>query len=134
MIDEAIFSRLSGFAGLTAKVSSRIYPVMLPQNPVYPAVTHFSIGGGETIHAMNSDPGVARAQWQVSAWGITVIDARDVMEQVRLALSRFRGTLNGTVIQDILADAPQERMPPELIDGVLVFQFIRDFTIWYIEG
>jgi hypothetical protein len=134
VIDEALFTRLSGFAGLSSLVGSRIYPVMLPQSPTYPAISHFSIGGGETVMAMGSDPGLVVAQWQFSAWGSKAKDARDAIEQVRLALQRFRGTVSGTVIQDILADGPMRREPPELVDGVLVFQFSRDFRIWYVEG
>ena len=44
-LEQALFTRLDGFAGLTSLVVSRIYPLILPQNPTLPAVTYQRIDG-----------------------------------------------------------------------------------------
>jgi hypothetical protein len=132
MIHEALFSRLSGYAGLTALVGARIYPRLLPQNPTYPAVTYDRISA-ERQSAMGSDSGLVSGRWQVSSWGKTYTDARDIAEQVRKALQRYRGTSSGTVIQDIFIESEND-LPPELVDGEAVFQIASDFIVWFVES
>jgi len=39
MIEHAIYSILSNDSGVTA-ITTRIYPIMLPQNAVYPAISY----------------------------------------------------------------------------------------------
>jgi hypothetical protein len=131
MIHEALYSRLSNFAGLGALVGTRIYPRMLPQDPAYPAVSWFKVSAPRES-AMGSDPGLVHARFQVSSWGLTLLNTRDTAEQVRLALQRYRGTLAGTVIQDIFIENEDE-IPAELVNGVLVFQIASDFVVHYIE-
>ena len=88
-IEETIFSRLSTFAGLIALVSTRIYPVIMPQGVTHPAVTYQLISGIREA-AMGSDPGMVRARFQFTAWASTHLAARNVIKQVRLALERYR--------------------------------------------
>ena len=38
-IEELIFTRLSGFGGLTALVGTRIFPNRMPQDVIFPAVS-----------------------------------------------------------------------------------------------
>lgn len=131
MIHDALYSRLSGFAGLTALVSTNIFPRQLPQNVAYPACTYFKVSGPRDS-TMGSDSGIVHARFQVSSWGSTVTSAQDVAEQVRKALQRFRGTLASVVIQDIFIENEDE-MPPDLVDGVLVFQIASDFMVHFVE-
>lgn len=89
MIEELLFTRLSTFAGLTALVSTRIYPVIMPQETVKPAVTYQLISSPREV-AMGSDPGLVKARFQLNAWATTALEARNVIKQVRLALERYR--------------------------------------------
>lgn len=131
MIHEALFARLSGYAGLTALVATRVYPRQLPQNPTYPAVTYERISA-DRQSAMGSDSGLVSGRWQVSSWGKTYTDARDAAEQVRKALQRYRGTLSGTVIQDIFIESEND-LPAELVDGETIYQIASDFIVWFVE-
>lgn len=98
-IEEAVFSRLSSFAGLTALVAARIYPVVLPQNPTYPAVTYQRISSVRAP-AMGTDTGLIATRFQLSTWSSGYAAAKAVKEQLRLATERWRGTVLGIVIQD----------------------------------
>lgn len=104
-IEASLFTRLSTHAGLSALVSTRVYPFHLPQNPTYPAVS-FTKVSSERISAMGSDTGVVRKRFQVSAWGQKngaksgVENVYDVAVQIRAALQRWSGTVGGVVIQD----------------------------------
>lgn len=128
MIEQAIYTRLGAFAGLTALVSTRIYPALLPQDPVYPAVTYTTISA-ERVSAMGADPGVARRRMQVSAWGATFTSASDVAEQVRAALQRHRGTADGTEILDIYVENTLDLYD----DLAKVHQVVTDLDVVYRE-
>lgn len=135
MIEEALFNRLSNFAGLVSLVSTRIYPQMMPQDPTYPAVTYSLISAPRET-AMGADPGIVEARFQLSSWGAgdtPVKDMRDTAEQVRKALERWRGTApDGTVILDTFVDN-QVDMPPELVNNIKVMHRATDFKIIYRE-
>lgn len=95
--ETTIFSRLSGFAGLSSLVSSRIYPNTLPQNPTLPALT-FRRVSTVPFSAMSNDTGVTRCRLQVDVWARKYSDLDAVGDQVRQALQRWRNTGAGTEV------------------------------------
>lgn len=102
----AVFDRLSNFAGLTALVSNRIFPNIIPPKKAMPAVTYQLITYQPTL-AMGSNAGVSRSRIQVSCFGrgsgsaSAYASAKGVRDQVVAALDRFRGTAGGVVVQAI---------------------------------
>lgn len=92
MVESTLYSRLTTFAGLVALVVKRVYPLIIPQGAAYPAVTYQRISTEPREVAMGGDPGIARARIQVTAWANTFDDAKDVGNQVRLALERWNPT------------------------------------------
>lgn len=135
MIQEAIFARLTAYAGLTSLVGTspaRIYYRILPQDPVYPAVTYAMVSAPRE-KAMGSDPGIVNARVQFDAWDNDPDSVRDVAEQIRKALERWRGvTAFSTTVQDTFIDNMQEP-GPELVDSQPVFRVITDVQIFYTE-
>ncbi len=127
-VEDAVFSRLTAFAGLTALIVSRIYPVRIPQNPTYPLASYQKISDVPE-HAMGADAGVRRARVQVSAWAPAYSDAKDVAVQVILALSRFRGTIAGITIQEIFFENEVD-LGFDL--DAQVHQIADDFTVCYV--
>lgn len=123
-----MYTRLAGFAGLLALVSTRIYPLMLPQNPIYPAVTYSRVSG-QRESAQQADTGVARVRFNVTAWAETYLAGKEVSEQARLALQRYRGTVSGVVIEDIFCLDGPDLFQAE----ARVFYFPRDFEVWFRE-
>lgn len=125
-VEVAVYARLSGFSGLTT-LTNRIRPVLAPQGDAYPLVV-YSVISDLPHPAMSRDAKPHRARVQVSSFAKKFDDMRAVDEQVRLALSRFRGTAGGVVVQDILEDTVQD-LYDDSGDGV--YQRARDFTIFY---
>ncbi len=104
LIEEALFSRLSGHVGMAALVDDRIYPQVLPQGVIFPAVTYAKTKG-ERVQAMGGNPGIARVTFRVAAWSEVYADAKNVSAQVRDALERWSGTEAGvTVLHSFLSD------------------------------
>lgn len=128
--EKAVNNILTNDAPVTGVVSSRIYPVKLPQDPTYPALTYFGVSA--LRHSvMGNDTGIVERRVQVSAWAETYPDAKDLVNKVRNALQRVRGTYNGVEVLDIFL----ENDGPEIWeDQVNVYQHISDFNVIYRES
>lgn len=97
-IETTLYTRLTGFAGLSALVAARIHPNLLPQNTPYPAISYRRVTA-ERPSAMGGDCGVVRGRFQFDVWAELYSDAVAVRAQLRLALQRWRN-IAGTVVQD----------------------------------
>ncbi len=136
-IDGAILGRLKAVSAITTIIGSganaRIYAEKLPQAPTLEAITFRQITG-ERIHAFGSDPGLVRARFQVDAWADTWEESRDLADAIRgngagNAFSRFRGTQDSTVVDDILLDNELATFQ----DQSGSYRTIQDYLIWYQE-
>ena len=132
-VENAVRSRLNGFAGLTSLVASRIHPLTLPQNVTYPAVSYSKVSV-ERVRAMGADPGLALARFQVSCWATTYAAVRDVGEQVRAALQRWRGTVEGVVIQESFFENEVDLFEPAVGEPTRgIYHRALDFTVIHEE-
>lgn len=112
-MEEAVYSRLSTFAGLTALVSTRIFPDRAPEGQVFPLVTFQRISTSRPS-AFGVDAGLAIVRIQVVGWATTKASALAIAKQLRAALRRWRGTVLGVVIQDSYLDAESARFDESL--------------------
>lgn len=89
-IGEVIYSKLTGYAGLSALVGSRVYPSQLPQRVTLPAITYFRV---TTTFVTTRDNGgrasLERPRIQFDCWGETRKQARAVAAELRYALATF---------------------------------------------
>lgn len=133
MIQDAIFARLSNVSALTALVPvARIKFRLLDQDTAYPAIRYFKVSEQRDA-AMGSDSGVVRARFQFDVLDTDIDSIRDVQEQLRQALERYRGTFTVGVTKqwfDTFIDNQLEP-EPELVDAVAVFKGVTDVLIDY---
>lgn len=94
VIETALYNYLSSYAGLSALVSSRIYPLVMPQTPTLPVVVYQQVSGPR-VHAMGNDPGIMDARYQFACWASAHDDAAAVAQQIRLAFENYSGTMGG---------------------------------------
>ena len=88
----------------------------------------------EVVHAFGTDSGLVEERWQVSAWAKTFAEAKTLAAAVKTALSRFRGTSDGTVFQGILHDGGADfDEEPVDEDTSRVYRSQHDYLIWYEE-
>lgn len=125
--EQALEDRLTSYAGLTALISTRVYPVVLPQNPTKPAITYQRVGG-DREHGMTVDYGLAHPVIQVDVWASTFPSARAVAEQVELALLRYENAASTPVILDVL---PENEGIDDYEDATKLWRHTRDWRIWY---
>lgn len=127
-IENAIKARLDGFAGLKAYVQNRNFAVNYPGGTEFP-LTVFELVHETPVYAMGSDAAVIESRIRVNTFAEDFSECREVDAQVRSALSRFRGTSGGTVVQDILAETVNNIYHPEA--GTGLYQRARDFRTFH---
>lgn len=91
MIEEAIKEYLKS-KGITAK----IYPLILPQNPSYPAITHQEIS-----NQGHHDLPVQYPRIQITTWSPRAMEARQLAITIEEILIRYKGIMGGYRVKQI---------------------------------
>lgn len=129
MIVEAFFTKLSTDSGVSAIASTRVYPVRLPQNPVFPCVS-FQVITEPRIYTMEG-ASAPTAYIQVDCWAKTHLGAHQLAEAVSLCLSGFRGTMGSGGTARHVSACLQQSMTDLFEPGVNDYRVSLDFSVWY---
>lgn len=116
MIEEDIFTALSGFAGLSALVSDRIYPLRLPQGGSLPAIVYTRVSG-ERVNNLDGE-NIQNPRYQVDCWAENYAGAKAAAAQVELAFAA--STLQAVLIAD----------RDDKDDTVKIYRVSMDFSVW----
>ena len=107
-IENAIYSRLTGYAGLTALIGSgancRLYPVVAQRPHEMPYVIYTRVAE-DRFATHDSDPTLQQTSFSFECVATTDGAAAAVALQVYDALVGFQGIAAGVMIQGILMDA-----------------------------
>ena len=122
-----VYTALTSYAGLQTLVTNgdspetfRIYPLVMPQDETLPAVVYQRIVGNRiTTLSDAGGTGVERVVFQFTTWSTTMLEAHDVMEQVRLAL--VAASFEIVPLSNRSVHEPQTRL----------FGMEYDFAIWH---
>lgn len=94
-LSEALYTRLTGYAGVSGIASTRVYPLVLPTSASFPAIVYQQISGPEDL-THDGGRGLARARVQFSCWAETHLAAKQLASQVKLALHGFKSSDKNT--------------------------------------
>lgn len=134
-LEEGLASYLSNFAGLTALVSNRVYPMRIPQNAGVPCVTYQRISTPrELTHQSSGATGdLAHPRFQFDAWAETYATAKSITDQIRAALNGKTGSI-GTAPNavTIRASLVIEELT-EYNSEVELYRIMSDYFIWQEE-
>ena len=127
MIEAAIRSILINDATVKA-ITTRCYPVALPQSPTYPLILYTKITGMRDHH-LQGPSGHAHPRFQIEAWAKTYTEAKTLADAIREALDGYSGTAAGTKIGSCLIESERDDYQNE-ID---VHRVIQDYFTWHEE-
>jgi len=127
MIESALRSILINDATVKA-ITTRAYPVTIPQSPVYPLILYTKITGMRDHH-LRGPSGHAHPRLQVESWSKTYSEAKYLAVAIREALDGYSGTASGVVIGSILIDSERDAYESE----IKIYRTIMDFFIWHEE-
>ena len=121
-IEEALYAKLSTTSAITALVSTRIYPAVVPENGKIPAIVYQKIAQ-DNYSALQTDPNINKPTFQISIFGTTYKQVKDISAQVKLALRNYTDTTIKAVIIQSENDGYNK-------DQNEYFEYI-DFDIFY---
>ncbi len=119
MIESAIRSILVNDSTVKA-ITTRCYPVTIPQSPTYPLILYTRISGVRDHH-FQGPSGIVRTRMQIEAWAETYSGAKTLAAAIRGALDGYTGTGIGSC----LLDNERDIYEPELN----VYRVVYDFQI-----
>lgn len=127
-IESVIYDRATGHAGLSALVSTRVYPNVAPQNVTVPFVTYRRVSAVRPS-GFGSDVGIVEARFQFDMYATTYSGARAVAEQVRAAFQRWTNS-SGTVVYETRIENELESFDAE---PALLHRAVTDIVFHYAE-
>lgn len=127
-LEAALQGHLAAFPSITAVIGSRVYPLLLPQNVVYPAISYQRITG-QTIQSNDGDSKLGYSRIQITAWAATYAESRELAAEIRTALIGFKGLMGAVWITGVTHE-----IDVDLYDNdTKTFYTACDYTIWYFE-
>lgn len=120
-LETKLYSLLSSDAGVIALCSTRIYPLVAPQEAAMPLIVYTRVSSGRE-YSLTGYSNLENPRMQIDCYGTTYSETKALAEAVTTAL---RGaTTFGTAQDD-----PQEMYEDDETHRVSI-----DFSIWNQEG
>lgn len=119
--ESKLVALLSGDSAVSALVSARVYPLILPQAPTLPAITYSRIAPG-AVYSLQGYSNLENPLIQVDCWGSTYAGVKDLATKVKAAMdgaSSFKSVVQA------------ERDMYE--DDVRLYRVSLDFSVWNRE-
>lgn len=135
-INEALYSYLTGYAGLSGLVGTRLYIDFLPQSPTYPAIAYQHVSEEEIDTFNQPSSTLIAVTYQFSCYGTTRKSSLAVAKQLRLAFKNYSGLTGGTGGVTISAVTKESKITDIETDNtgrIIAHSTILDFKIWYQE-
>lgn len=129
-VEQGIFARLSGQAGVTNLVGKRIYTGTAPQGHNLPYITLFKVSE-DRPHAMIIDPGIVRPRIQVSCWSTDYSNVKSISNAVRTALQDYSLTTGGITFQRILFEDETNLTEIDPDTNKIIHHVAQDYFAWH---
>ena len=127
-METAVRAILAADGTVSGLVSSRIYPMKLPQGPTMPAITYSRVSGPR-VETITGPSGLAHPRVQVDSWASTYAGVKALATAVRKALDGYRGTIASVRVGGIIMDGELDLYEP----GVEEYRVTQDYVVWHDE-
>ncbi|SEB40701.1 DUF3168 domain-containing protein [Terriglobus roseus] len=98
MLEEGLFQLLTSDSDVASCISTRYFPLMLPDDAALPAVTYQRVST-VTSPTLNGFTDLVQVRLQIDTWATTYADARRAAQAIQNAIEGFLGTLpDGTAV------------------------------------
>lgn len=108
--------------------AERVYPLLLPESPTMPALSYQQVSAVQT-HAMGTSGAPWRIRLQLDVWGRTYADVRGLAAEAFARLNRYRGSVAGVEVLDVLLDNERETYEMD----VDLRRVTQDYTLFLSE-
>lgn len=125
MAELLLTARLLGHAAVRAQADTRIYPLVIPQDPppVYPGITYQRITS-DHVASLQGHSGLVDARVQIDVWALSYAGAKALAREVKAAITEpGADKLGGLLLTDLDDYEPDTRL----------YRVSMDFSIWYSD-
>lgn len=98
---------------LSPLVSSKVYPLVIPQEKVPPLIVYVR-SEGEELRNIEGPMGIFKDTFQVDCWGTSFSSARDLSKQAKAALIDSKGTYSDLEVMGVWFKSQTDFYEPEL--------------------
>jgi len=126
-LESELRTRLAADGTISGLVSTRIYPLKLPQNPTYPAIVFRRISGPRLRHITGAS-GRGDGRIQIDSWATTYTGAQTLAAAVRASLHGYIGLLTTLKVAITLANEIDD-----YDEDAEKYRVIQDYTLAHTE-
>lgn len=127
-LEEALYSHMTNQAGITALVGARIYPILMAQTAILPAIVYTRISTVRE-YSLSGFTGMTTARIQIDIMAQYASTAKTIADSVRFSLDGFVGLMGDVRIAQIMTDDEQA-----FYDNQTEYKRIMlDFLVTYYE-
>lgn len=119
-VQNDLYTALSGDAGLSALVGTRIYPVRVPQSPAYPLVSYMRVSNSH-VNSLSGSSGLDNSRYQFDVYSDTYASANSVADAIIAAMA------TATTYKSILLS----RIDLDHDLDVDKYRITIDFSVWH---
>ncbi len=131
-IETGLYTELSGNAGVSALVGTRIYPQKLAQDATLPALVYSVISDPREL-TLDGPSDFIRARVQVDAWADTYLEAIALSDAVRAAINGENNSLGAQAVQFVYLDSQADAEP--FVEGdTIEYRRTQDYIVIYTES
>ncbi len=135
--EEAVRKLLTDDTEVSELISSRVYAQHAPQKAPAPYIVYSRVSGDHLQHT-TAPSGLASTSIQLDMFGVTYSQAKDLAEEVRLALDGFSGVVSTatktiTIKTITIATHTDGFEIPPAAGQKGIHRVIMDFAVWYTE-
>lgn len=136
-IEASLRSLITGNAGISAIVSTRVYPVVAPDNVTFPCLTYQRITSAKEA-TLNDGGSFTTANFEINIWTPKTTaagaggfeQARDLARKIEGVLNGYRGTVSSVDIQGILIQNEAHGYETD----IEVYRITQQWTVMFREG
>ena len=99
LLESKIYSLLIADTTIAAKLSQRVYPLIMPQNPTLPAVTYQRIAS-QPVYSLSGYANLDNAKILINSWGTGYEVVKELAADVHSAMDRA-GSFKAILTNDL---------------------------------
>lgn len=128
-IEQGLYSKVTGNGTVSALIGTRFYPVVVPQNAVYPCASYQTISGVPTYTIGTQQAQIRQPRIQINAWAQTFDQARALGRAIRAAIDHQTGNWSGTQVLGVIFEVEEI----DIYDAeTRIYQNINEVTITHL--
>jgi hypothetical protein len=125
-VGKVIYDLLSNDATISAACSTRIYPIVAPQEAADPCVV-YSLNSIEYNETKDGASQLDTEDWRVTTFSKTFAECESLKDATIAALNRYSGTNNGVRVNNVVVRRVDSYY--DNIDRIYAFNIEFDFII-----